>query len=228
MGRGPANREMRDVRKAPGPAGLWSGARPAVRMPAFAARARGAQEGNGVGAPGSDDGGVMLERQTLLLRPWAPALRPPAAAGGAEARREVVDPETGAVLGFARRGWGAWAAAPALAVHEAGDEPLLCTVQRFWWFGRVWELREADGHRVATIRRRRITDRWGRPLAVREGRPGGAVAWAARPGASPLATLTPTAEGLRLRFADEVAELPFVKMALLAAALVVEGKAASA
>jgi hypothetical protein len=167
----------------------------------------------------------MLERQTLLLRPWAPA--------GAEARREVVDPETGTVLGFVRRrrgvdrGWGRWTAAPVLAVHEAGDEPLLCTVQPFWWFGRFWELREADGHRVATIHRREITDRWGRPLAVRESRPGDAVAWAAHPGAEALATLTAGGDGLWLRFADTVAELPFVKMALLAAALVVEGKAAS-
>jgi hypothetical protein len=166
----------------------------------------------------------MLERQTLLLRPWPPA----------GARREVVDPETGAVLGFVRRraggvrGWGRWTAASVLAVYEAGDEPLLCTVQRFWWFGRFWELREADGHRVATIRRREITDRWGRPLAVRESGAGGAVVWAANPGAEALATLTATADGVRLRFADAVAGQPFVKMALLAAALVAQGKAASA
>jgi hypothetical protein len=146
----------------------------------------------------------------------------------------VVDPETGAVLGFVRRragggrGWGVWTAAPVLAVYEAGDEPLLCTLQRFWWFGRFWELREADGHRVATLHRREIIDRWGRPLAVRESRPGGAVAWAASPGALALASLTPTADGVRLRFADGVAGQPFVKMALLAAALVAEGKAASA
>jgi hypothetical protein len=172
----------------------------------------------------------MLERQTLLLRPWAPAVRP-SRAGGSAARREVVDPETGAALGFVRRrsgggrGWGPWAAAPVLAVHEAGDEPLLCTLQRFWWFGRFWELREADTHRVATIRRRRIIDRWGRLLAVRESAPGGAVAWVAHDGGKALATVTPIAGGVRLHFADEVAGLPFVKMALLAAALVVEGRA---
>jgi hypothetical protein len=171
----------------------------------------------------------MLERQTLLLRPWAPVVRPSPAAGRAEARREVIDPETGAALGSARRrpgGWGPLAAGPALVVFEAGDEPLLCTLQYFWWFGRFWEVREADGHRVATIRPRRIIDRWGRLLAIREGRPGGVVLWGL-PGGAALATPTTAADGLRLRFADSVAGLPFVKMALLAAALVVEGKAVS-
>jgi len=174
----------------------------------------------------------MLERQTLLVRPWAPARPPHSPAGGAEARREVIDPVTGAALGFAcwrrARGgvWGRLVPALVLAVYEAGDEPLLCSLQRFWWFGRFWELREADAHRVATIRRRRIIDRWGRLLAARECRPGVGL-WVARPGGEALATVTAAADGLYLHFADAVGELPFVKMALLGAALVVEGKLGS-
>jgi hypothetical protein len=159
----------------------------------------------------------MLEEQTLLLRPWT----------GSGARREIVHPDTGKTLGVARRRgdarpWGLGLTSPVLAVHEAGDEPLLCTVQRFWWFGPYWEVREADDHRVATVTRERLTDRWGRPLAARRRGPGRVAVWARPVSGSTLALLTPADGGLLLRFADDLAGHPFAKMALLAAALVRE------
>jgi hypothetical protein len=164
----------------------------------------------------------MLEEQTLLLRPWTGA----GAARGA--RRDVVHPSTGRLLGFARKqssglpAWRSWLDVPVVAVHEAEDEPLLCTVQRFWWFGPTWEVREADGHRVAALTREHLTDRWGRPLAVRRRGQGGAVVWARPAAGSTLALLTPGDGDLLLRFADDIAGQPFAKMALLAAALVRE------
>jgi hypothetical protein len=169
----------------------------------------------------------MLEEQTLLLRPWS-------VSGPADARRrEVVSATTGRLLGFARPqpaglpAWRRWLTSPLLAVHEAEDEPLLCTVERFWWFGPFWEVREADGHRVATVTRERLTDRWGRPLAVRRRGAGGAVVWARPVAGTTLALLTPADGGLLLRFADDIAGHPFAKMALLAAALVRGAGAAS-
>jgi hypothetical protein len=170
----------------------------------------------------------MLEEPTLLLRPWTGSAR--ASAGG---RRDIAHPVTGAALGFARwrpsgrPPWRRWFDAPVLAVHEAEDEPLLCTVQRFWWFGPFWEVCEADGHRVATVTRDQITDRYGRPLALRRRGRHGTVAWA-RPGGGELALLTNGADGIRLHFAEDLAGRPFAKMALLAAALVRETAAAPA
>lgn len=164
----------------------------------------------------------MLEEQTLLLRPGP----------GGDARRHVLSAATGAPLGFARRrptpgpAWRRWFAAPVLAVHEAGDEPLLCTVQRFWWFGPFWEVRDADGHRVATVGRDAIADRWERPVAVRRRGPGGSVVWARPRDGAELAALVRGPDGVRLRFADDTAGQPFVRMALLAAALVRETAAA--
>src|SRR5207253_997017 len=148
--------------------------------------------------------------------------------GAGGARRDIVHPATGRLLGFARKvpaglpPWRSWLAAPLVAVHEAEDEPLLCTVQRFWWFGPTWEVREADGHRVAALTREHLTDRWGRPLAVRRRGHGGAVAWVRPVSGSTLALLTAGDGGLLLRFADDIAGQPFAKMALLAAALVRE------
>jgi hypothetical protein len=170
----------------------------------------------------------MLEEPTLLLRPWAGSGR-----AAHRARREIASPVTGAPLGFARWRptglplWRRWLDAPVLAVHEAQDEPLLCTIQRFWWFGPFWEVYEADGHRVATVTRDQITDRYGRPLAVRRRGRQGTVLWARPGGGGELALVTNGADGIRLHFADDLAGKPFAKMALLAAALVREAGAAT-
>jgi hypothetical protein len=162
----------------------------------------------------------MLEQQTLLLRPWEPGPRPQDGP-----RRAVLAADTGAALGSVRRapaaaGWAGWLLPPVLRVHEADDEPLLCTLQRFWYLGTLWEVREADGHLVATVRRRRVDDRWGRRLAVPEAGPEG-VRFRARSG-TVLAEAALANGEARLTFAAALAGEPFVKMALLGAALVWE------
>jgi hypothetical protein len=164
----------------------------------------------------------MLEAQALLLRPWAAGAGP----GTAAPRRVIADPATGRPLGFARRQpaavppWLHWLVPPALEVHEASDEPLLFTVQRFWSLGPFWEVSDADGHRVAVLRRGRVEDRLGRDLAVRARAADGTETWLYGPGGPALATAARTVDGVRLSFTDAVAGEPFVKMALLAAALV--------
>jgi hypothetical protein len=159
----------------------------------------------------------MLEQPTLLLRPWS------ARALGAAVRRPIVEPVSEEVLGFAcwqpvaSRPWWRWWLAPVLEVHEAEDEPLLCTLHRYWSLGTVWAVRDADGRAVASVRRGVIEDPLGRCLAVPE---------AVAPGVlfrdlerQELATLIPERDGLLLSFTEELRGEPFAKMALLAAAL---------
>jgi hypothetical protein len=114
---------------------------------------------------------------------------------------------------------------PVLAVHEAQDEPLLCTVQRFWWFGTWWDVRDADELRVAQVFPDRITDRWSRLLALRRRGLGSSATWVGPVGGE-LATVLPGPDGLRVRFVDAIADRPLTKMALLAAALVREAGSA--
>jgi hypothetical protein len=70
----------------------------------------------------------MLERPTLLLLPWSDGQAP---------SRSIADAESGARVGSVRwrrrpgPGWRSWFAPPVLEVREAGDEPLLCTLQRY-------------------------------------------------------------------------------------------------
>jgi hypothetical protein len=158
----------------------------------------------------------MLEQPALLLRPW-----PDAATADGAARRPILDPATGAVLGFARwqappgKRWWSWLVPAVLAVHEAEDEPLLFTVCRFWGLGPSWVVRDADDRLVATVRRRRIEDRFGQTLLLVESGPDGACRFLGQSGRE-AGTLTHSAEGIHVTFA---AANPFTRMALLATAL---------
>jgi hypothetical protein len=140
-----------------------------------------------------------------------------------------VDAQTGEPLGVVCRreagagSWWRWLAAPVLEVREADDEPLLCTLRRFWSLAPLWEVRDADDNLVATLYRGRIEDRSGERWALLEPAAGGAaVRFVAGPGVE-LAALTRDADGLRLTFADGVKERPLAKMAILGAALTVKG-----
>jgi hypothetical protein len=157
---------------------------------------------------------VMLEQQTLLLRTWTP---------GPTARRPIVEPATGELLGFA--GWqtsGAvflwsWLRAPVLEVHEAEDEPLLCTLHRYWSLGTLWAVRDADGRAIASVRRGFILDPFGCCLAAPlRGTRGVSFH---DPERQEMATVIEEPEGTLLTFAEELRGEPFAKMALLAAAL---------
>src|SRR5262249_52821626 len=85
-----------------------------------------------------------LEEQALLLQTGQP-----------QTAGRIVAPTWGTLLGLVRRqppvSWWQWLGPRVLAVHEAEDEPLLCTLRRSW--GRPWQVRDADGHLVATVGR---------------------------------------------------------------------------
>jgi hypothetical protein len=168
----------------------------------------------------------MLERTTLLLLPWNEGSPP---AGKTSQRsdhpRRVIDPENGAEVGTVRwrhpdaSFWTRWLKPPLLEVREAVDEPLLCTLRRYWSWGPVWQVREADGHRVAMISRREIRNRADRRLAVFHEFPDRDEWEMQGQDGRPLAVVRRSDEGDVLSFAPLVEGNPFVKMALLGAAL---------
>ncbi len=171
--------------------------------------------------------GGMLENGPLLLRDCA---APPGVAAGAAAAlrpaRAVLDALTGAPLGFAgwRRGgaWPRWLARPVLAVHESDDAPLVFTVHRLWALSERWEVREADGHAIGLLCGALIKDRYGRNIALWQ-RPAGGLGRARDGDGQELMSVLTTPEGTRVAFAAAAERNPFLKMLLLAAALVDAG-----
>jgi hypothetical protein len=168
----------------------------------------------------------MLENGALLLRPCAafPGAAASGEAGGVEPARAVFDALTGAPLGFAgwrkRDGlWPRWLARPVLAVHENDDAPLLFTVHGLWGLSARWEVRDAEGNGLGLLCGPVIKDRFGRNLALWQ-RPAGDVGRARDGDGRELMTVIATAEGTRVVFAAEAEGNPFLKMLLLAAALV--------
>jgi hypothetical protein len=166
----------------------------------------------------------MLENSPLLLRPCT-AL--PAETAGDAARLEpaytIFDALTGAALGFAgwrRRGgfWPRWLARPVLAVHECDDAPLVFTVHGLWGLSGRWEVCDAEGNVLGSLCGPLIKDRFGRNIALWESLAG--QGGRARDGdGRELLTLTADPEGVRVAFPPDGDGSPFLRMLLLAAAL---------
>ncbi|HKI35580.1 MAG TPA: hypothetical protein VKA46_27230 [Gemmataceae bacterium] len=168
----------------------------------------------------------MLENGALLLRPCAafPGAAAEGEAAALEPARAVLDALTGAPRGFAgwrRRGrlWPRWLSRPVLAVHESDDAPLLFTVHGLWGLAARWEVRDADGNVLGVLCGPLIKDRFGRNLALWE-RSAGDVGRARDGDGRELMTVMATPEGTRVAFAAGAEGNPFLKMLLLAAALV--------
>ncbi|MBI1918492.1 MAG: hypothetical protein HYS12_27690 [Planctomycetes bacterium] len=160
----------------------------------------------------------MLEQPALLLRPWAP--------GDALPRRVwVVDPTTDAVLGSARRRGGRgrfarlrWWGRPVIEVRESDDEPLLFTMWPGWGFAQRWRVEDAEGGRVGRVAGPFLLDRRDAALAVLRRGTGGTSYQDAH--GRELAETEVRNEGICLTFLPDGQGSPFVKMLLLAAALV--------
>jgi hypothetical protein len=161
----------------------------------------------------------MLECPTLWV---SPRLGGPFA-GRAEAARRVHDATTRAAVGRVRYAAGTWAAAwrtsTVLTVEEGDDVALLCSVRRPpWWEGRAWWVLDADDQPVARL--------YGPALDVlRDGahaavyiEAGGLTGRVAVAGAM-VGEWAPEGAGTRVRFAATTPERPFVRMAVLAVAL---------
>jgi hypothetical protein len=162
----------------------------------------------------------MLERQGLVVGPYAP---------GQAGRRPVRDAATGEELGYVvrlpgRPRWLAWLLPAALAVHEAEDEPLLCTV-RGAGLGRGWHVLDADGRLVGEVRRGTLYffDARAEVAAVLQPGPGrGAGRFHGGSGAA-LASFATDARGVVLTFLPPSEGDPLLRMTLLAATLMATG-----
>ncbi len=164
----------------------------------------------------------MLENGSLLLLP-GDAL-PLEATAVPDAARTLCDALTGEPVGFAvwrsqRGGWLArWLLRPVLAVHETDDAPLLFTIHRLWGLAPTWEVRDAEGLALGVLAGSVLKDHYGRNLAVCFRAQDGTQV---RDGEGrTLLALTDTPAGKKLTFAPEAEANPFLKMLLVAVALV--------
>lgn len=171
----------------------------------------------------------MLEQSPLLLRPCVtfPAVAPP---GTPLTPVRAVYASSGELLGVAGWrmsewwSWLSWLAPPVLAVHENDDAPLLFTVHRRWGLGSYWEVRDADSHLVGLVNGPLLQDRLGRHLALCERQQTDGSVRVRDLDGRDLMTLTPRPAEVRLTFAPAAEANPFLKMLLLAAALLLDAR----
>jgi hypothetical protein len=151
----------------------------------------------------------MLEARTVLIRRVAEGW-------------DILEPESDRPLGLARprRAFSslvtAWFQRPAVDVFEAEEEPLVFTLRRLWAFSPKWEICDADGNRVALVKRGQIYDAFGRPWATMESRNDEINFRAAQ---RQFAQARRTANGLHMSFAPDLQNHPLTKMSLLGAIL---------
>ena len=159
---------------------------------------------------GAGDG--LLERKILVLTPRD-------GSGG----RAVVDGETATPVGFCRRrprvGWWRSFTRRVVAVHELLDESLLFTVRRCLSLFAWYEVRDADDQVVGWHAGSLVVSRTGRRVATREDECHDGSSAFVGPRGTTLARLALHGDDMRLTWTDEVANEPFLKMLLLAAAL---------
>lgn len=155
----------------------------------------------------------MLERDDLLIEPWA------AAAAAETARTIRALPESEALGYVVQVSAAGWLAGPAEVVREAEDMPLLMTMRRVWRWSRCWTVRDADDRLVGRIYARQMVNTRGQVVATLEGQPPDMTRFLGLDGRE-LASSHSRSDGTRvLHFADTPENNPFTRMLLLGAVL---------
>lgn len=155
----------------------------------------------------------MLEQDQLLVLPGDPTWR-----------RAIVAPSTRTPVGLARwqpgppRGWRR-CLRPVLEVREHEDEPLVFTLRRCWHLLPWHEVRDAEDHIVGFLLGPLIQDRYQQRLALRQREGRSEICHYVNPQKLSLARLVPGPEGLEIQFAPGELTDPFVRMLVLASAL---------
>ncbi len=173
----------------------------------------------------------MLELQALRLLPWSrvtPAGKKP---GFSEETGFLNAPgtvrffhavEANAALGFVRVVRGpAWLGCGPhrLDVCETEDAALLLSIEHGWFGFGHWQVLDAERCRVGAVVGRHLLDEQGGCFATLWHEGAAASAIRDRHGKT-LARLEPAADGTEtLRFADDLATNPFLRMVLLAACI---------
>jgi hypothetical protein len=115
--------------------------------------------------------------------------------------------------------WFGSIAWPVVEVLESEDESLLFTLDRYVGFRASWLVRDADGHRLGTIRGQEVRDGSGQALGcLRWNADGRQGRWLGM-GGQELGAVLRTREGLEVVFGSELEENPFAKMVFLATLL---------
>jgi hypothetical protein len=160
----------------------------------------------------------MLEHPSLLLQSWD---------ARDDQRAWIIDAHSSASLGFARprrqAGLLAWLCLRRrcyLAIHESEDEPLLLTIWPRLGPWTTWLVRDADARLVGHIRGKRLSDGVRQPLALLQTDSQAGRGLYLGVNREELAVTTREEAGVRLTFLAGERSSPFVKMVLLAAALV--------
>src|SRR5262245_20346029 len=132
----------------------------------------------------------MLEQDVLLIH-----------ARSRQPRRGILDPDSGAPLGFAGPPPpnGRWWGRPHLPAHEHEDAPLVFTLHRCWSLLPWYEVRDADDRLLGFVLYGVMRDRWRRRVAARQAGRGGGWHYRA-PSGRALAHVEPADAGLRLSF----------------------------
>lgn len=157
----------------------------------------------------------MLELTHLLVQDWTRAAEE-------VSRRPILDADTERPAGFAcwqpRTGpWWERLTPLTLEVREQVDASLVFLVRRRWGFGASWEIHDADWRLTAVLRRGWIEDARGATIAFADWNDSGGRLRGLH--GEELGMLTPVDGGIRVTFASGVGENPFLRMAILTAAL---------
>src|SRR5947209_12874469 len=154
----------------------------------------------------------MLERSTLWFSPSTPVW-PPGLPPTAPLLRRVLSDDNRELVGHVAvtpARWWPWPAGRQIAVFEEPDASLLFRANGLGWLRRVIVVTEADGNAVAYAYGDRIARPVGGLIAIhRRARAGGAFL---SPSGSELAGWQLSSSGIRVAFADELRNEPFVKM----------------
>lgn len=166
----------------------------------------------------------MLELGGLLLRRCGAAPTAASVDGPLLPALTVHDARTGALVGSAswrRSGsrWLRWLRRPILEVRENEDAPLVFTAHRCWGVAPHWEVRDADGNTVGLLYGSVVKDRFGRNLALADVPVAGWPVCVRDAEGRELMALTEQGGEARLAFGPAAEGNPFLKMLLLAIAL---------
>lgn len=111
-----------------------------------------------------------------------------------------------------------WLSRPKWEILETEDDSLLMTVVCPRWLGRVWEVFDADDNLVCTLTRKEIYDSWGYHRATLTVT--GDQFVVRRRDQEVMGRISLESNGVSIHFTTAIADDPYSKMAVLAAALV--------
>lgn len=174
---------------------------------------------------------LLIERETLLLRPWTSTSSQSAddhhKSSSPCGFRDIVDPTTGENLGAAywrlpeTYVWLTWLTGTGYEICAAKENVSLFSVLRSRLAPTRWKVYDANRRWVGSLRGKSVWGVTGRTVATIEHNLGQEVSRLCAPAGQELATLNRSPSGVLVQFASELEANPLAKMILLATALAI-------